>query len=105
MVTKLRVWYLVAKSEVELAEWIHVLSLRTMLHKENELLQKAEEMIATEARKQALEDEKKYLEAYSRRRKTTTTWSPRRLGSSGDVSIPSHSRGIIRMQSTPTVVA
>ena len=104
IVTKTRVYYMVAKSEAEMTEWMHALSQRTMLHKENELLEKADEMIAQEAYRQCLEDEHHFLDAYKKRRKTTTTWTPRRLGSSqADISNQIQPRTSSRMRSTPTV--
>lgn len=107
VVTKQRVFYLVAKSERELTEWMHALSQRTMLHKENELLEKAEAMITQEAYRQCLEDEHQFLDAYKRRRKSSTTWAPRRLGSSVDISVAQGvsqpKRTSSRMHSTPTV--
>ena len=74
-------FYLVAKSESELNEWMHVLSQRTLLHAESELLEKADALIGQEAYRQALEDEKRFLDGYKKRRKTSN-WSPRRVGDS-----------------------
>ena len=85
IVTKARVFYLVAKAESELNEWVHVLSQKTLLHKESELLEKAEAMISQESYRQSMEDEKRFLDAYKKRRKTTTNWSPRKSGSQYDL--------------------
>lgn len=97
---------MVAKSEAELIEWMNVLSLRTTLHKENELLEQAEALIAEEARKQALEDEKKYLARYKQRPKTTTTWNLKRVGSVSDLKGTRVSKmiGAPRLESTPTLI-
>lgn len=106
VVTKQRVYYLVAKSDRELTEWMHALSQRTMLHKENELLEKAEAMITQEAYRQCIEDEHRNLESYKRRRKSTYTWAPKRLGSSVDINPgpgAQKSRISSRMHSTPVV--
>jgi len=46
VVTKHRVYQLVAKSHTDMVEWMKSLSIQTILHAENELINQAEEMIA-----------------------------------------------------------
>jgi len=46
LVTKHRVYHLVAKSRTDMEEWMRILSLYTILHSENELINNAEDMIS-----------------------------------------------------------
>eukprot|EP01118_Nematostelium_gracile_P000108 TRINITY_DN10099_c0_g1_i1.p1 TRINITY_DN10099_c0_g1~~TRINITY_DN10099_c0_g1_i1.p1 ORF type:complete len:159 (-),score=23.57 TRINITY_DN10099_c0_g1_i1:4-426(-) len=46
VVTKQRVYQLVAKTHTDMIEWMRALSIQTILHAENELINQAEEMIA-----------------------------------------------------------
>merc|ERR1712137_855585 len=107
IVTKSRVYYLVAKSQTEMAEWIHILSLRTQLHKENQLLETAETIIATEAHKHALAEETKHSESFKKRRKSLSSWAPKtRLNhqlSSDRLNSPSSSNRLVsRIRTEPT---
>jgi len=46
IITKHRIYQLVAKSHTDMVEWMKALSVQTILHAENELISQAEEMIA-----------------------------------------------------------
>jgi hypothetical protein len=63
IVTKLRVYQLVAKSQLDMVEWMKTLSAHTILHTENELINQAEEMIAKATYDQYLLEEGKEVES------------------------------------------
>jgi len=45
LITKQRIYHLVAKSRTEMDDWIKTLSVFTILHSENELINQAEDVI------------------------------------------------------------
>lgn len=68
IITKSRIYYLVAKSHAEMLEWVDVLQSHTILHSENELIQQAEEAIARNTQRKALEEQRKYIAHYMKHR-------------------------------------
>lgn len=72
IITKSRIYYLVAKSHAEMLEWVDVLQSHTILHSENELIEQAEEAIAANTQRKALEEQRKYIAHYMKHRPVAT---------------------------------
>jgi hypothetical protein len=62
IVTKHRVYQLVAKSHTDMTDWMKILSVHTILHAENELINQAEEMVAKATLDQYIREEQPFGE-------------------------------------------
>jgi len=65
LVTKHRVYQLVAKSPNDMEDWIRILSLYTILHSENELINQAEEMICKISYEMATFEDEQFQENFN----------------------------------------
>jgi hypothetical protein len=66
IVTNYRVFVLAAKSQAEMMEWIKILSQQTLLNKENQLIEQADELISRATYLQAKLEEERENEQFER---------------------------------------